>query len=146
METTIPANAKPIVDFELVYNYATDQINEKGLPLCPHCGEWSYYTDDEADENGGYTICPFCGGPMFMRECKTCVWFKDWVKEKTIFDDFCPEWGTSCLNLDDEDWKKHPNPDPYDTCEHHVITRDHKPDPAWSMLVRTIAKAIEDGE
>ena len=54
---------KPITEYEEIYGLG-DMVS--GVPLCPHCGEWSYYTTKEAEENGGYTECPFCGGLMYM--------------------------------------------------------------------------------
>jgi hypothetical protein len=64
MKTNMPKNAKPITLYEDSYNGSTDTLHVGVIPLCPHCGEWSYYTDNEAEERGGYTICPFCEGAM----------------------------------------------------------------------------------
>ena len=64
----IPENAKPIVDFNDAIATGGESIIENSIPLCPHCGEWSYYTTDEAEANGGFTVCPFCGGAMYMEE------------------------------------------------------------------------------
>lgn len=54
---------RPITEFEGIYGLGD---NLQSVPLCPHCGEWSYYTDAEAERNGGYTECPFCEGLMYM--------------------------------------------------------------------------------
>ena len=59
---------KPIIDFEDIFNGRTDTFNKNAIPLCPHCKEWSYYTDKEALERGGFTICLFCKKGMYM--CK----------------------------------------------------------------------------
>lgn len=64
----IPKTAKPIISFEDSFDGRTDTLHKNVIPLCPHCGDWSYYTDSEADERGGYTICPFCDGEMYMPE------------------------------------------------------------------------------
>ena len=61
---SIPKTALPIIDYS--YTEAADLIHVDEIPLCPHCKEWSYYTSAEADERGGYTICPFCQGEMYM--------------------------------------------------------------------------------
>lgn len=58
----LPEKAKPIRDYDTGYGLG-DILNF--APLCPHCKEWSYYTTSEADRNGGYTVCPFCEGPMY---------------------------------------------------------------------------------
>jgi hypothetical protein len=59
---------KPIVAFEDSFDGRTDTLHKNCIPLCPHCNEWSYYTDAEAEERGGFTICPFCGKGMYMTE------------------------------------------------------------------------------
>ena len=59
---------KPIVKFDNHFDGRIDVLIKNALPLCPHCGEWSYYTDDEAEKNGGYTFCPFCNGAMCLNE------------------------------------------------------------------------------
>ena len=61
----LPEKAKPIVSYEEIYGLG-DVIND--IPLCPHCGEWSYYTTKEAEINGGYTVCPFCEKLMYMED------------------------------------------------------------------------------
>lgn len=53
----------PIIDFQDKCG-CLDTVY--GIPLCPHCGEWSYYTDAQAEENDGITICPFCESKMYM--------------------------------------------------------------------------------
>jgi len=63
---SIPKTALPIIDWEDHFDGRTDTLYENEIPLCPHCKEWSYYTTSEADERGGYTICPFCQGEMYM--------------------------------------------------------------------------------
>lgn len=60
----VPENAKPIADYDSQYGLG-DVL--QFVPLCPHCLEWSYYTTNDADRNGGYTLCPFCGGAMYDR-------------------------------------------------------------------------------
>jgi hypothetical protein len=61
----IPDGALPIIDWD-------DDVHPAGrlikgvIPLCPHCKQASYYTTKEAEARGGYTICPFCGGAMYM--------------------------------------------------------------------------------
>jgi len=69
----LPQYALPIVDFDDDFDGRTDTLNVGVIPLCPHCKEWSYYTTKQAIENGGFTVCPFCNGKMYMREDKT-VW------------------------------------------------------------------------
>lgn len=61
----LPNRAKPIVDYDSGYGLGGELTV---APLCPHCLEWSYYTTDEADRNGGYTICPFCEGLMYYED------------------------------------------------------------------------------
>ena len=61
----LPESAKPIKDLDVV-NGLGDILSF--VPLCPHCKEWSYYTTNEADTNGGYTVCPFCEGLMYDEE------------------------------------------------------------------------------
>lgn len=61
----LPEKAKPITSYEGIYGLG-EVINN--IPLCPHCGEWSYYTDGDAKRNGGYTVCPFCEKLMYMEE------------------------------------------------------------------------------
>ena len=63
---SIPDTALPIVDWEDSYCGATDTLHKNVMPLCPHCNDWSYYSTDEAEERGGYILCPFCGGAMYM--------------------------------------------------------------------------------
>jgi len=63
---SIPKTALPIIDWEDHFDGGTDTLYENEIPLCPHCKEWSYYTQAEAVERGGYTICPFCHGEMYM--------------------------------------------------------------------------------
>ena len=63
---SIPKTALPIIDWDDSYCGATDTLYENEIPLCPHCKDWSHYTTAEAVERGGYTICPFCQGEMYM--------------------------------------------------------------------------------
>ena len=58
----LPEKAKSIKDHDCGYGLG-DRLTF--APLCPHCLEWSYYTTNEADRNGGYTVCPFCEGLMY---------------------------------------------------------------------------------
>lgn len=61
----LPQKSKPIVSYDGIYGLG-DVINH--VPLCPHCGEWSYYITRDAEINGGYTVCPFCKGFMYMED------------------------------------------------------------------------------
>lgn len=69
---SIPKTALPIVDWEEWFCGATDTLDENEMPLCPHCGEWSSYTTVEAEQRGGYCICQFCGGEMYMPSSHDC--------------------------------------------------------------------------
>ena len=63
---SIPKTALPIIDWADDFDGCTDTLHKNVIPLCPHCKEWSYYTASEADKRGGFTICPFCQGEMYM--------------------------------------------------------------------------------